>query len=178
MENDYFKDISSLTKDLRAQGFEPILVGGMALILLGSQRVTYDFDFLVSAQGLLVETIIDIFYRHGFELVSKLNEKREIIRTIDNPRIAAIRIKLDEPSSVYFFNHKTELKIDLLLDFPFSAKEVAVRSQKIKIRSHTFRIACRDDLIRMKEMAYKDRKLASDAHDLEFLKNLSKNKRL
>ncbi len=174
MKNDYLDDIGSLTKDLRENYLEPTLVGGMALILLGSQRVTYDFDFLISIQNLLAETIIDIFYKHGFELVSKLNERREIVRTINNPRIAAARIKLDEPSSIYFYNHKTELKIDLLLDFPFPAKEVAERSHAVKIRSHTFRVACREDLIRMKEIAYKDRKLASDAQDLEFLRALGK----
>lgn len=168
--NDYLEAIISLTKDLEKQGLQPILVGGMALVVLGSPRVTNDFDFLVSLQDLLMESVIEVFYKHGFELISKFNERREVLRTIDSPRVAAIRLKMDAPESAYFYNHKTDLKIDLLFDFPLPAKEVASRALKIKVKSHPLRIASREDLIRMKEIAYADRHSAADAQDLEFLR--------
>ena len=169
-QNNYFEIVGRLTADLEKNGFSPTLVGGMALVVLGSQRVTYGFDFLVSLPNLLADTVIEIFYKQGFELVSKLNEQREVLQTINNGKVAANRFKIDSPAIVYFYNHKRELKFDLLLDFPLSAKEVASRAFKIKIRSHPFRIASREDLIRMKEIAYADRHLASDAQDLEFLR--------
>ncbi len=168
--NDYLDTIGSLTKELEKHGLRPTLVGGMALVVMGSQRVTNDFDFLVSLQDLLMEKVIEVFYKFGFELISKFNERREVLRTIDNPRVAAIRLKMDSPESAYFYNPKTELKIDLLFDFPLLAKEVASRAVSMKIKSYSLRVACREDLIRMKEIAYADRHLAADAQDLEFLR--------
>ena len=169
--NEYVESIGSLAKDLEKHGLQPVLVGGMALVLMGSQRVTNDFDFLVSLPDLLMDTVIEVFYKHGFELISKFTERREVLRTIDNPRVAAIRLKMDSPESAYFYNYNSELKIDLLFDFPLPAKEVASRALKIKVKSHTFRIACREDLIRMKEIAYADRRSGADAQDLEFLRD-------
>jgi len=46
------------------------------------------------------------------------------------------------------------------------------KAKKKKIRSYIFTIASIKDFIRLKEIAYKNRKLVSDAQDLEFLKNL------
>lgn len=146
----------------------------MALILLGSQRVTKDFDFLISTQEETLSDVVDIFYGLGFELISKFNDRREVVRTIDNKNVAAARLKLDAPSSAYFFNRTTRLKIDLLFDFPLQAKDVASRAIRVKIKSHSLRVASREDLLRLKEIAYADRHSASDAQDLEFLRGLIK----
>lgn len=172
--NSYLDLVGLLSKDLESHGFRPTLVGGMALVLMGSPRVTNDFDFLVSLKDLLVDTVVEVLYKHGFQLISKFNEKREVLRTIDNPRIAAARLNMDKPESAYFYHPQTELKVDLLFDFPFPASEVAGRALEIKVKHYTFRVASRDDLIRMKEIAYSDRKSASDAQDLEFLKGTIK----
>lgn len=171
-QNNFLKIIGPLTKDLEKHGLIPILVGGMALVVLGSQRVTHDFDFLISLQDLSAETVLETLYKHGFELISKINERREVLRTIDNPKVAALRLKIDAPPSAYFYHHKAELKIDLLFDFPFPAMEVASRALKIMVRSYPLRVASREDLIRMKEIAYADRRLSTDAQDLEFLRAL------
>lgn len=141
----------------------------MALVILGSQRVTKDFDFLISEEARNLELLAHIFYHHGLELVSKINKQGEVIRIIDNQKIAYSRLQLDKPDCAYFYNHKTGLRIDLFFDFPLAAIEVAKKAQKKKIRSHTFTIASKNGLIRLKEIAYRNRKLASDAQDLEFL---------
>lgn len=166
----YLDVVGQIVEKLEAQNLSPVLVGGMALIILGSQRVTKDFDFLISEEARNLEILVKIFYHHGLELVSKFNKQKEVIRTIGNQKIAYSRLQIDKPESAYFYNHKTGLRIDLLFDFPLSAKEVAKKAQKKKIQSHTFTIASKNDLIRLKEIAYKNRNLASDAQDLEFLK--------
>ena len=167
---DHLEKIASLSEALEKKGFQPVLVGGIALGILGSQRVTKDFDFLVSLQDVSVDDMVEIFYKHGFELVTKCSKEREVLRTVDNPRVAAIKLKSDLPDSLFFFDWKTRLKVDLLLDFPLAAKEVAGRANRVKIKSRSLRVASREDLLRMKEMAYKDRRSASDAQDLEFLR--------
>jgi predicted nucleotidyltransferase len=170
---DYLDKAVTIAKALEARGLEPVLIGGMALAILGSQRITNDFDFLISAQESTIADVVEVFYEQGLELVSKLN-KGEVTRTIDNKNVAIARLKLDSPSSAYFFDPKTQVKIDLLFDFPLAAKEVAARANKVRIKSSTVRVASTEDLIRLKELAYADRRSASDAQDLDFLKRLLK----
>lgn len=166
---DYLETVGALAEALEKRGLTPILVGGMALVILGSQRITNDFDFLISSPGSEISDLADVFYAHGFELVSKLKQG-EVVRTIDNKNVAVARLKLDAPSSAYFFHPKKELRIDLLFDFPFPAKEALGRATKTKVKSRFLRVASREDLLRMKELAYADRHSAADAQDLEFLK--------
>lgn len=166
----YLDVVGQIIKELEAYNLAPVLVGGMALVIMGSQRVTKDFDFLISEEARNLKVLVQIFYDHGLELVSKINKQKEVTRTINNQNIAYAQLQIDKPDSAYFYNHKTGLRIDLLFDFPLTAIEVAKKAQKKKIRSHTFTIAAKTDLIRLKEIAYQNRKLASDAQDLEFLK--------
>ncbi len=171
---DHLEKVVALSEALEKKGFQPVLVGGIALVILGSQRVTKDFDFLVSLQDLAVDDLVGIFYKHGFELVTKFNKEGEVLRTVDNPRVAAIKLKSDLPPSLFFFDWKTRLKVDVLLDFPLLAKDVASRATKVKIRSRALRVASQQDLLRLKEIAYAARHSAADAQDLAFLKSRQK----
>ena len=92
------------------------------------------------------------------------------MRTIDNPRVAAIKLKEDLPDSLFFFNWKTRLRVDLLLDFPLPASDILTRATRLKIPPGSLWVASVEDLLRLKELAYADRHSASDAQDLEFLK--------
>ncbi len=169
---DYIEEVGQIVEALEELGLTPVLIGGMALVILGSQRITKDFDFLVSDEKQKQDSLVEIFYRRGFKLASRVDKNGEIVRTIDNKKIAAARLRRDSPSSIYFLNKKTGLRIDLLFDFPLPAGEIASRAEKKKIRSFVFHIASKKDLLRLKEIAYKDRALAADAQDLEFLKKL------
>jgi hypothetical protein len=162
--------VGKLLDDLTRLGYEPTLVGGMALVVLGSPRVTKDFDFLVIEEARGQTALIQTFYRHGFELASRTDSHGNIVRTIDSREVASTRLRIDRPRSAYFFRRDVSLRVDLLFDFPIPAHEVRGRSTRKKIRSHVFHIASREDLIRMKEIAARDRRAASDAQDLEFLR--------
>jgi hypothetical protein len=144
----------------------------MALVLLGSQRVTRDFDFLVSTQGPPTEELVKIMYRHHLELVTKFTPAGEVKRTVDNVRVAVAKLKAEKPQSLFFFSEKTGLRVDLLLDFPLSAHRVAQRAAKVKLASGGLRVASPEDLLQLKEIANADRHSASDAQDLQFLKEM------
>ena len=162
--------VGNLLDDLGRLGYEPTLVGGMALVVLGSPRVTKDFDFLVIEEAREQENLLQTFYRRGFELASRLDKHGNIVRTIDSEEVAAARLRIDRPKSAYFYRRDLGLRVDLLFDFPIPALEVRSRSTRKKIHSHVFHIASRQDLIRMKEVAARDRRVASDAQDLDFLR--------
>jgi hypothetical protein len=162
--------VAHVTSGLERLGLQPVLVGGMALVLLGSQRVTQDFDFVIRHPGELIEKVVDLFYSRGVELVSKLNAAGEVTATIDNRKVAAVRLKLDAPSSAFFFNRTTLLRIDLLFDFPVAAAELAANAVETKIRGRVLNVASAEDLLRLKEIAAKKRSAAGDTQDIEFLK--------
>ena len=157
--------VGALTKD----GFQPVLVGGMALVILGSPRITRDFDFVIAAPGNRLTQLVEVFYARGFELVSRLNDDGLVTATIDNPQVAAIRIRLDGPDSVFFFHRRTRLRIDLLFDFPVTAAKLVEQAIPIKVRSHVFTVASEDDLLHLKQIARAGRNFAGDAADIEFL---------
>jgi predicted nucleotidyltransferase len=166
---DHLERVGEVVQDLRDLGLEPILVGGMALVVLGSRRVTRDFDFVVASPRDRLADTLDCFYDRGLELVSRLSDAGDVRATIGNRKVASIRLRQDAPASAYFFNVKTGLRIDLLFDFPIPAAELAERATRITIRSHVFHIAAEGDLLRLKQIAKAARSKVGDLEDIAFL---------
>ena len=157
--------VAALTK----LGLEPILVGGMALVTIGSRRVTRDFDFVIPTPGDRLEALVDVFYDRGLELAARVNDSGDITATIDNRRVARIRLRLDAPSSASFSHPKTGLRVDLLFDFPVPASQLAARATRITVRSRGFLVASEDDLLNLKRIALARRVSPGDADDIAFL---------
>lgn len=166
---DHLQTVGEIVQGLRALGLEPVLVGGMALVVLGSRRVTRDFDFVIADPGDRLVPAIALLYDHGLELASRLNEAGEVISTISNRKVAAIRLRADAPASAYFFNAQTGLRVDLLFDFPIPAAKLARHATRTKIRTHVFDIASERDLLRLKRIAKAARSAPGDAEDIAFL---------
>lgn len=166
---DHLDEVGRVVKRLHVLGFRPILVGGMALVLIGSRRITRDFDFVIAHPGERLQSVVDVFYDRGFELASRVNDAGDVTATIDNRKVAAIRLRLDAPSSAYFVNPQTRLRIDLLFDFPVAAETLAQHAARTKIRSHVFHVASEADLLRLKQIARAKRSFPGDAEDIAFL---------
>lgn len=166
---DHIRTAGEIVLGLRALGLKPVLVGGMALVVLGSRRVTRDFDFVIAQPGDLLGRTIDLLYDHGLELVASLNKTGDASSTIGSRKVAAVRLRLDAPASAYFFNTRTGLRIDLLFDFPIPAATLAERATRARIRSQVFDIASEPDLLRLKRIAKKARSAPGDAEDIAFL---------
>jgi hypothetical protein len=165
----HLEDVGSVVEALSELGLEPVLVGGMALVVLGSRRVTRDFDFVVAQPGDALNRLLDVFYDRGFELASRVDSEGDVVATIDNRRVAATRLRLDAPASVYFLNPETRLRIDLLFDFPLPAATLARRADTLKLHSRVWRVASAADLLRLKKIAREGRSSPGDAEDIAFL---------
>jgi len=152
-------------------------VGGMALVVLGSRRVTRDFDFVIAHPGDRLARTIAIFYDRGLELASRVNDVGQVIATIASRRVAAVRLRLDAPASAYFFNAKTGLRVDLLFDFPIPAATLAERATRTKVRAHVFHVASEEDLLRLKRLVKAERSAPGDAEDIAFLEARTKHTR-
>ena len=168
---DHLHTVGEIVQGLRALGLDPVLVGGMALVVLGSRRVTRDFDFVIARPGDRLARTIGLFYDRGLELVSRLDESGEAISTIASRKVAGIRLRLDAPASAYFFNAQTGLRIDLLFDFPIPAATLAEGATRTTIRAHVFDIASEEDLLRLKRIAKAGRSAPGDAEDIAFLES-------
>src|SRR5688572_15732179 len=131
--DDDLDEVGRITEALTKAGFDPIMVGGMALVVLGSRRVTTDFDFVIASPGERLQTLVDVFYDHGLELASRLNQNGEVIATIDNRRVAAIRLRIDKPDNAFFVKRRTGLRVDLLFDFPLPAATLAATATEMKV---------------------------------------------
>lgn len=160
---------SRIVAALTRLGLEPILVGGMALVTIGSRRVTRDFDFVIPIPGDRLEALVDVFYDRGLELAARVNDSGDITATIDNRRVANIRLRLDSPSSAYFADPKSGLRVDLLFDFPVPASQLAARATRITVRSRSLLVASEDDLLNLKRIACAHRVSPGDAEDIAFL---------
>jgi hypothetical protein len=167
----YVETVGEIVHDLRGLGLEPVLVGGMALTILGSRRVTRDFDFVVAHPGDRLGATVDALYDRGFELASRLNDAGDVVATITGRKVAVIRLRIDAPATAYFFNAKTGLRIDLLFDFPVPAASLAANATRTKIRAHVFDIASEADLLRLKQIARAARSAPGDAEDIAFLES-------
>jgi hypothetical protein len=165
----HLEDVGKVVEGLDDLGLEPVLVGGMALVVLGSRRVTRDFDFVVARSDAVLGPLLDVLYDRGFELASRVDAAGDVTATIENRRVAAARLRLDAPSSGYFLNPATGLRIDLLFDFPLPAAALARRATTLKVRSTVLRIASERDLLRLKKIARSQRSSPGDAEDIAFL---------
>ena len=166
--------VGEIVQRLRALRLEPVLVGGMALVVLGSRRVTRDFDFVIAHPGdrLARQSLSSMTVVSNSSHV--LNEMGDVTSTIADRKVAAIRLRLDAPASAYFFNTQTGLRVDLLFDFPIPAATLAKHATRTKIRSHVFDIAAEQDLLRLKRIAKAARSAPGDAEDIAFLESRRK----
>ena len=80
--SEHVESAGAIADGLQRLGLNPVLVGGMALVVLGSRRVTRDFDFLVEDPGERLSGVVDLFYDCGLELVARLDEAGNVTATI------------------------------------------------------------------------------------------------
>ncbi|MFH1563561.1 MAG: hypothetical protein ABIF11_09160 [Nitrospirota bacterium] len=165
--------LKQIIKNMEAAKFTPIFVGGLALTLFGSDRVTFDCD-LVSKRPKDMEeakSLTRAMYKSKCYYISKIDKDGNPVAYIDNANVAASRIMIDKPDTVFFWNPELEMKIDILLDFPLKASELlAVAENKKLDRTTTIKIASLQHLKEMKEIALHARKSPKDLQDLDFIK--------
>ena len=163
--------VGSVVEALAGLGLTPVLVGGMALVVLGSRRVTRDFDLLIARPGEALGPLVEALYDRGRELASRVSAEGEVTATIGNRRVAAARLRLDAPASAYFVEPETGLRVDLLFDFPLPAAALARRATTFKVRSKSWCVAAEADLLRLKKLAKAGGPRAAD--ELKFRNEMS-----
>lgn len=169
MAADYSTVVGELAAALKRIGLEPVLVGGMALVVLGSRRVTRDFDFVVGSPGDGLEPFLDVMYSRGLELVTRFTDAGEVAATLSSKRVAATRLKIDRPVSASFYERVTGLRIDLLFDFPIPARTLLRDAVRVRLGGERVPVASATRLLELKRLAAAARDAPGDAEDIRFL---------
>lgn len=168
---DHLDIVGELAEGLRALGLAPVLVGGMALVVLGSRRVTRDFDLVISAPGPQLTKVVGLLYDRGLELVSRLAKDGDVAATLATRRVAAARLRIDAPPTASFYNPRTGLRVDLLFDFPMVAATLAQRATRVRLGQYGLQVASERDLLLLKKIAAANRRAPGDVEDIAFLEH-------
>jgi hypothetical protein len=168
------KILGKLVRHLRAAGYEPVLVGGMALIVYGSSRATFDTDLLTARPGDLAaaKRLMAAVFAAGFVYVTRIDADAVPIAWIDVPNVAAARMMTDRPDTCFFWNRDAEMRVDLLLDFPLEASGVLHDSNSIELGTDLrLAVASLVHMAALKEIAVRDGSRPEDALDLTFIRS-------
>ncbi len=142
-----------------------VLVGGIAVNILGSMRGTADLDILVEMSDENLKKIVKILKSRGYR----------VKQPVDPMGIADRKTREDwiknKHMKAFNFYKKNELKeVDIIIESPVSFEEARKDAIRIKVDNLTLPVISIDKLIKMKRKT----KRAIDKLDIEELKKIKK----
>jgi len=145
-----------------------VIVGGIAVNLLGGMRSTADLDILVEMSDDNLKKIVKILTNQGYR----------VKQPVDPMKIAEIKTRQDwiekKHMKAFNFYKEDELKeVDLIIDSPVSYQEAKKNVKRIKVDDLTLPVISIDKLIEMK----KNTGRAIDKLDIEELTKITKLKK-
>lgn len=149
----------------------PVLIGGVAVSLLGGDRLTRDID-AVSRDG---PRTMEILYQRNFKVVSHAVASEPGVWAVFSDAATAIRAIGESHSHVFRAVHTTSgLLLDIWLDAPgVRTDDLFSRARKAIVSSVGVLCAAEEDLIAMKTAAMERNpsRRNRDEQDIEFLRS-------
>lgn len=142
-----------------------VVVGGIAVNLLGSMRSTADLDILVEMSDNNLKKIVGILKRRGYRVKQPVNPMGIVDRQIREDWIMNKHLK-----ALNFYKEKGLKEVDIIIESPVPFEEARKNVIRIKVDDLTLPVISINDLIKMKKKA--DR--AIDKLDIEELKKIKK----
>lgn len=157
-------------KEFQKQKVKYVLVGGIALNLLGAMRSTADLDILVEMSDDNLTKVVKILKKQGYR----------VRQPVDPMNIADEKIRNDwiknKNMKAFNFYKDNELKeVDIIIDSPVSFNQAAKSIRRIKMDKVTLPVISIENLIKMKKSTgrLKDQ---LDISELKKIKKLRKRK--
>ena len=142
-----------------------VIVGGIAVNLLGSMRSTADLDILVEMSDDNLEKIVKILKRRGYRVKQPVDPMKIADRETRENWIKNKHMK------TFNFYTEGELKeVDIIIESPVSFKEAGKSATRIKVDDLTLPVISIDKLIKMKRKTGR----SIDRLDIEELKKIKK----
>ncbi len=157
-----------ILREFQKEKIKYILVGGIALNLLGVERATHDMDILVEMTDDNLAKVVSILGNKGYK----------VKQPVDPMGIADKKIRADwiynKNMKAFNFYKEDEMKeVDIIIDSPVQYSEARKNAVRIKSWPLTLPVISIKKLIKMK----KDTGRAVDQLDVESLKKIEKLKR-
>ncbi len=158
-----------ILRAFQKQKVKYVLVGGIAVNLLGSMRSTADLDILVEMSDNNLEKIVKILKRRGYRVKRSVDPMKIVDRKTREDWIKNKHMK------AFNFHKEGELKeVDIIIESPVSFKEARKNIVRIKVGDLTIPVISINNLIKMKRKTARTvDKL--DIEELEKIKKLRKN---
>jgi len=158
-----------ILRAFQKQKVKYVLVGGIAVNLLGSLRSTADMDIVVKMSNDNLRKVVSILKKKGYH----------VKQPVDPMGIADKKIRRDwihnKHMKAFNFYKEDELKeVDIIIESPVSYEEARNDALKIKVEGITLPVISIDNLIKMK----KNTGRSVDKFDIEELKRIKRIKRI
>lgn len=140
-------NLISLLKELSKANVQYVICGGVACVLHGVERATYDIDLSVSFEKSNLEKIV--------EVAKRFNLKPRIPEPVENLFDEKKRKEWFEEKGalVYtFVSNNTPLQLDIFLSYPKSYEELFENSEEINIDDVKIKVSSINDLLFVKKL--------------------------
>lgn len=140
-------DLFNLIKELSKADIKYIVCGGVACVLQGVERATYDLDISVSFEENNLRKLIEVM--KNSKLIPRIPEPVENLLD-ENKRKEWFEKK---GALVYtFLSEKTPLQLDVFLNYPRTYDELFKNSDELEIDNVKFKVSSIEDLLFVKRM--------------------------
>ena len=144
-----------------------VLVGGIAVNLLGSLRTTGDLDILVEMSDENLAKIVRILKKYGYKVRQPVDPME-----IANRKIRKDWIRNKHMKAFNFYNDGQYKEVDLIIDSPVSYRDAKKNAILMTIGNLRLPVVSIDDLIVMKKAANRN----IDKADIQELRLIKKFK--
>lgn len=156
-----------ILRAFQKQKVKYVLVGGIAVNLLGSMRSTADLDILVEMSDDNLKKTVKILKRHGYRIKQPVDPVK-----IADKRTREDWIKNKHMKAFNFYKEDALKEVDIIIESPVSFREASKDALSIKIGTLRLPVISIDKLIKMKKKTGR----AIDRLDIEELKKIKKLK--
>jgi hypothetical protein len=159
-----YEDILS---EFQRQKVKYVLVGGIAVNLLGSFRGTADMDILVEMSDTNLRKVVSILEKNGYRAKLPIEPMG-----IADEKIRNDWIKNKHMKAFNFYNENELKEVDIIIESPVSYEEARGDVARIKVGDILLPVISIDKLIKMKKTAGR----AKDKADIADLRRIKKLK--
>lgn len=157
-----------ILREFQKQKVKYVIVGGIAVNLLGSLRSTADMDIIVEMSNDNLRKIVSILKKKGYRVKQPVDPMGIADEEIRHEWIVGKNMK------AFNFYKEDELKeIDIIIESPVSFKDAQRNLLQMKIGGTVLPVISIDNLIKMK----KNTGRSVDKLDIEELRKIKKLKR-
>jgi hypothetical protein len=165
---------------LAVNGITSVMVGGLALRMYNSPRVTIDMDLAISP--LDIDAALTLMYSHGFLLITGVDKRVALVES--SPEAALTWAERTKPGSLTLVQaalspSQTSIpldsidittEVDFLFDLAIPFPRLKQHARMFPMDNFTILVASIHDLLILKES--RQDKSSADITDIRFLKDL------